>query len=69
MGDGLKPVGPELPAGLSDGDGSLGVLEGHMSGIYHDGKQQYRYWMRDDVQENHLMHLQQPVICSLRMII
>ena len=21
-----------------------------MSGIYHDGKQQYRYWMRDDVQ-------------------
>ena len=50
MGDGLKPVGPELPADLPDGDGSLGVLEGHMSGIYHDGKQQYRYWMRDDVQ-------------------
>lgn len=50
MGDGLMPVGPELPADMPDGDGSLGVLEGHMSGIYHDGKQQYRYWMRDDVQ-------------------
>ena len=50
MGDGLMPVGPELPADMPNGDGSLGVLEGHMSGIYHDGKQQYRYWMRDDVQ-------------------
>ena len=50
MGDGLMPVGPELPAESPDGDGTLGVLEGHMSGIYHDGKQRYRYWMRDDVQ-------------------
>ncbi len=50
MGDGLAPVGPELPADMPDGDGSLGVLEGHMSSIYYDGKQQYRYWMRDDVQ-------------------
>ena len=50
MGDGLMPVGPELPADMPDGDGSLGVLEGHMSGIKYDGTQMYRYWMRDDVQ-------------------
>ena len=50
MGDGTMPVGPGLPEDLEDGDGSLGVLEGHMSGIYHDGRQLYRYWMRDDVQ-------------------
>lgn len=50
MGDGTMPVGPGLPEDLEDGDGSLGVLEGHMSGIYHDGSQLYRYWMRDDVQ-------------------
>ena len=60
MGDGLAPVGPELPADMPDGDGSLGVLEGHMSSIYYDGKQQYRYWMRDDVQ---------PAICLESKII
>ena len=27
MGDGLMPVGPELPADMPDGDGSLGVLK------------------------------------------
>lgn len=50
MGDGTMPIGPGLPDKLEDGDGSLGVLEGHMSGIHHDGSQLYRYWMRDDVQ-------------------
>lgn len=50
MGDGTMPIGPGLPDSLENGDGSWGVLEGHMSGIYYDGKQSYRYWMRDDVQ-------------------
>lgn len=50
MGDGVAPVGPELPSNFKDGDGSLGILEGHMSGIKYDGTQMYRYWMRDDVQ-------------------
>lgn len=50
IGDGTMPVGPGLPEDIENGDGSLGVLEGHMSGIYHDGSQLYRYWMRDDVQ-------------------
>lgn len=50
MGDGLMPVGPELPEDAPDGDGSLGVLEGHCSAVYKDGHQAYRYWLRDDVQ-------------------
>ena len=50
QGDGLQPVGPELPADAENGDGSLGVLEGHCSAIYKDGHQAYRYWLRDDVQ-------------------
>lgn len=50
MGDGLMPIGPELPSTLKDGDGSLGVLEGHSSYIYPDGLQKYRYWLRNDVQ-------------------
>lgn len=50
MGDGTMPIGPGLPDSLENGDGSWGVLEGHMSGIYYDGRQSYRYWMRDDVQ-------------------
>ena len=49
-GDGSAPFGPELPDSAKDGDGSLGVLEGHCSFIYWDGRQQYRYWMRNDVQ-------------------
>ncbi len=48
--DGSKPFGPELPRAAKDGDGSLGVLEGHCSFIYWNGIQQYRYWMRNDVQ-------------------
>ena len=50
MGDGTMPVGPELPDDASNGDGSLGVLEGHCSAVYKDGRQAYRYWIRDDVQ-------------------
>lgn len=50
MGDGIMPIGPELPRDLKDGDGSYGVLEGHCSYIYPDGHQKYRYWIRNDVQ-------------------
>ncbi|HEX7754309.1 MAG TPA: hypothetical protein VF421_03110 [Niabella sp.] len=48
--DGLKPVGPPVSQDHPAGDGSLGILEGHTSTIYYDGSQQYRYWMRADVQ-------------------
>lgn len=48
--DGLKPVGPPVAQSKPVGDGSLGILEGHTSTIYYDGTQQYRYWMRADVQ-------------------
>lgn len=50
QGDGGNPVGPPVPRDLPNGDGSLGLLEGHSSNIYHDGTQQYRYWIRADVQ-------------------
>jgi hypothetical protein len=40
------PLAPELPMG----DGSLGIMEGHTSNIAVDGKEQYRYWIRYDVQ-------------------
>ncbi len=50
QGDGHGVAGPELPADAPDGDGSLGILEGHCSAIYKDGHQAYRYWLRDDVQ-------------------
>lgn len=50
IGDGAMPVGPPLPADAPNGDGSMGVLEGHCSFIYHDGSQKYRYWIRNDVQ-------------------
>lgn len=50
QGDGLMPVGPSLPDDATDGDGTLGILEGHTSGIDAHGRQGYRYWMRDDVQ-------------------
>ncbi|MDO6434989.1 hypothetical protein Q4E93_30525 [Flavitalea sp. BT771] len=48
--NGLKPVGPPVGEDKAVGDGSLGILEGHTSTIYYDGRQQYRYWMRADVQ-------------------
>ncbi len=50
QGDGSKPFGPPVSQGLPNGDGSMGLLEGHASNIYHDGSQQYRFWMRADVQ-------------------
>ncbi|GAA4315919.1 hypothetical protein [Compostibacter hankyongensis] len=48
--NGLKPVGPPLGQNKRNGNGSLGVLEGHTSTIYYNGTQQYRYWIRADVQ-------------------
>ncbi|MFC4872522.1 hypothetical protein [Negadavirga shengliensis] len=50
QGDGANPVGPPVARDLPNGDGTLGLLEGHSSNIYHDGTQQYRYWIRADVQ-------------------
>jgi len=49
-GNGTKPVGPPVSQSKPNGDGSLGILEGHTSTIYYDGSQQYRYWLRADVQ-------------------
>lgn len=50
QGDGTAPFGPPVDQRLPVGDGTLGLLEGHASNIYQDGTQQYRYWMRADVQ-------------------
>lgn len=50
QGDGTNPFGPPVDQDLPNGDGTLGLLEGHASKIYHDGSQQYRYWLRADVQ-------------------
>lgn len=50
QGDGTNPVGPPVDQDFPNGDGSLGLLEGHSSNIYYDGSQQYRYWIRADVQ-------------------
>lgn len=48
QGDGSDVAGPPLDQKLPSGDGSLGVLEGHLSRIQADGSQIYRYWMRAD---------------------
>ena len=50
QGDGTMPVGPAVSQELPQGDGSLGMLEGHASKIDYKGGQQYRYWLRADVQ-------------------
>jgi hypothetical protein len=50
QGDGTNPFGPPLDQKLPNGDGTLGLLEGHASKIAYDGSQQYRYWLRADVQ-------------------
>lgn len=50
QGDGLVPLGPPVPRDFSVGDGSMGLLEGHASNIYADGSEQYRFWLRADVQ-------------------
>lgn len=48
--NGLEPLGPPLPPDKPNGNGNLGIIEGHTSTIYTNGDQQYRYWMRADVQ-------------------
>lgn len=50
QGDGLMPVSHSLPPDVRSGNGSLGILEGHASHIYYDGEQDFRYWLRADVQ-------------------
>lgn len=50
QGDGTAPVGPPASQYLPNGDGSLGILEGHASKINYNGTQDYRYWIRADVQ-------------------
>ncbi len=50
QGKGEAPFGPAVSQSLPNGDGKLGLLEGHASKIYHNGTQQYRYWSRADVQ-------------------
>lgn len=40
--------GPYLDENVKVGDGSLGIIEGHGSKFYWDGKQQYRYCNRAD---------------------
>ncbi len=42
--------GPAVTKDLLQGDGSRGIMEGHGSTIYHDGSQDYRYFIRADVQ-------------------
>lgn len=50
QGDGTDPFGPPMNLDLPSGNGSLGILEGHASRISHNGAQQYRWWVRTDVQ-------------------
>lgn len=50
QGDGTNPAGPPIPQHYLNGDGCLGILEGHQSYIYYDGTEQYRYWRRNDAQ-------------------
>ena len=50
QGDGTNPFGPPVPQAYPNGDGSLGILEGHASRVAWDGAEEYRYWIRNDVQ-------------------
>lgn len=50
QGDGTHPFGKPVEKNKLIGNGSEGVLEGHASRIYYDGTEQYRYWLRNDVQ-------------------
>jgi hypothetical protein len=50
QGDGTNPFGPPVPQEFPNGDGSLGILEGHASRIAWNGAEEYRYWIRNDVQ-------------------
>ncbi len=47
--DDANPVGPPIPRSFKNGDGSMGILEGHVSNILNDGLQDYRYNLRCDV--------------------
>jgi hypothetical protein len=49
-GDGSHLVWPAVTPGMPVGDGSLGVMEGHVSQINPDGSQTYRWWNRADDQ-------------------
>lgn len=49
-GDGTHPVGDPIPSDWQVGDGSFGVLEGHVSNIHADGTQDIRYMIRNDMQ-------------------
>lgn len=49
-GGGINPWGPSMDLSLPDGDGRLGILEGHASRVGWDGSQEYRYWIRCDCQ-------------------
>ncbi|MFD2163043.1 hypothetical protein ACFSJU_11620 [Paradesertivirga mongoliensis] len=42
--------GPPIDYNKPSGDGALGIIEGHTSLINYNGRQQYNYWMRADVQ-------------------
>lgn len=42
--------GPPIGKDLLVGDGSRGIMEGHASAINYDGTQQYRYFVRADIQ-------------------
>jgi hypothetical protein len=50
QGDGTNPFGDAVPQDYPNGDGRLGILEGHASRVDHEGNQEYRYWIRNDVQ-------------------
>jgi len=50
QGDGTNPFGPPVPQEFPNGDGSLGILEGHASRVAWNGAEEYRYWIRNDVQ-------------------
>lgn len=49
-GDGSHPVGNTIPENWPVGDGTFGVLEGHVSNVHPDGSQDVRYMIRNDVQ-------------------
>lgn len=42
--------GPPVSDEMLQGDGNFGIMEGHASEINYDGTQQYRYFIRADVQ-------------------
>lgn len=50
QGNGTMPVGPMVPENFPNGNGMMGLLEGHASRVNHSGEQRYRYWLRADVQ-------------------